>query len=234
MGQDKASRILDAAESLLVGFGYRKVTVDEVARRAGVGKGTVYLYWPSKQELFAAVLTREAADLVIEHLAALRADPAEVRLHRSMRRSYLNVMRRPLARALYTGDHQLLGELASTSKIGVRFAAGKVENTVRYLDVLHDHGLLADDPAADPALPYRLSAAVVGAFHLEGTPAVGELDLADKADALATTLRRAFEPATEPAPAALEAAAAELADLYEEWWGELTEILPDGSTGASG
>ena len=51
---------------LLVSFGYRRVTVDEVARRAGVGKGTVYLYWPSKWELFAAVLTREAANLLVE------------------------------------------------------------------------------------------------------------------------------------------------------------------------
>jgi AcrR family transcriptional regulator len=85
VARDKAARILDAAEELLVGFGYRRVTVDDVARRAGVGKGTVYLYWPSKRELFAGVLTREAAGLLGEQLAALRADSAEVQLHRSLR-----------------------------------------------------------------------------------------------------------------------------------------------------
>jgi O-methyltransferase involved in polyketide biosynthesis len=50
--EDKASRILNAAEELLVSYGYRRITVDEVAHRAGVGKGTVHLYWPSKLELF--------------------------------------------------------------------------------------------------------------------------------------------------------------------------------------
>ena len=70
MGDDKAAHILDAAEKLLVTFGYRKVTVDDVARRAGIGKGTVYLYWPSKRELFGSVLTREAARLLAEQTAA--------------------------------------------------------------------------------------------------------------------------------------------------------------------
>src|SRR5213082_2182500 len=107
--QDKALRVLDAAKALLVAFGYRKVTVDDVARRARVGKGTVYLCWPSKRELFAAVLTRDAAELLGEQLAALRADPAEVRLHRAMRRSFLLVMGRPLAKALYIGDFDVLG-----------------------------------------------------------------------------------------------------------------------------
>ncbi|MDQ3826064.1 MAG: TetR family transcriptional regulator [Actinomycetota bacterium] len=62
------------------------------ARRAGVGKGTVYLYWPSKLYLFGTVLARDAAELLGEQLAALRPDPAEVRLHRAMRRSALLVM----------------------------------------------------------------------------------------------------------------------------------------------
>ncbi len=226
MEHGKASRILDAAEALLVGFGYRKVTVDEVARRAGVGKGTVYLYWPSKLELFAAVLTREAAGLLAAQLAALRADPAEARLHRIWRRSFVEVMRRPLARALYTGDSGFLGELMTRSEIGLRFTAGKVETTQRHLTVLYEHDLLADDPAADPMLSYRLSAAVAGSFLLEGMPGAADLDLADKADALATTLRRAFEPATEPTPAMLWGAASDLVDLYQQWLTELTAALP--------
>jgi AcrR family transcriptional regulator len=230
VGRDKASSILDAAEALLVGFGYRKVTVDEVARRAGVGKGTVYLYWPSKLELFGAVLTREAVELLAEQLAALRADPAEVQLHRACRRSFRQVMRRPLSKALYTGDHEVLGELLTTSKSGSRFAVGKAEMTERHLNLLYERGLLADDPAADPLLSYRLSAAAAGSFLLEGVPGGVELDLEDKADALATTIRRAFEPATEPSPETLRSAAAELAELVEQWIADLTASLPGEST----
>ena len=91
------SRILDAAGELLLTFGYRKVTVDDVARRAGVGKGTVYLHWASKLELFATVLIRDGAEIVVEQLSAFRTDPAEIRLHRTMRGLFLLVMHRPLA-----------------------------------------------------------------------------------------------------------------------------------------
>lgn len=44
-------RILDAADRLLTRFGYRKMTMDDLAAEAGIGKGTIYLYFPSKQEV---------------------------------------------------------------------------------------------------------------------------------------------------------------------------------------
>jgi AcrR family transcriptional regulator len=45
------ARILDAACALLLDRGYERMTVDEVAERAGVGKATVYRRWPSKDDL---------------------------------------------------------------------------------------------------------------------------------------------------------------------------------------
>lgn len=223
--------VLDAAEALLVAYGYRKVTIDDVASRAGVGKGTVYLYWPSKRELFAAVLTRDTVRRVEEHLAALTADPGEVRLHRAMRRSFLQSMRRPLAKALATADRSVLGEVLTLSTTGSRFTGGKIDTTARYVELLHRHGLLADDSHADPTLLYRLSTAVLGSFVLdvsgaEGLPGAG-LDLEDRADALVTTLRRAFEPATEPSGATLRAAAADVAELHRKWLAELVASLPE-------
>jgi AcrR family transcriptional regulator len=228
--QDKASRILDAAEALLVSFGYRKVTVDDVARRAGVGKGTVYLYWPSKRELFATVLTREAVELVRDQIAALHEDPGECRLHRTMRRTFVQAMKRPLVRAQSIGDYDVLGELTTMSKVGLRFAAGKSETTASLLKVLYTHGLLADDPTADPLLTYRLSAAVAGSFLLEGLPGAADFDLEDKADALAATVRRGFEPSIEPSPATLRVAAGELTELNEQWLTVLTNSLPQGNS----
>ena len=233
MGQDTASRILDAAETLLVAYGYRKVTIDEVAGRAGVGKGTLYLYWPSKRELFAAVLARETAHRVAEQVAALVADPAEVRLHRALRRTFLQTMRSPLARALATGDYAVLGEVLTASDSGSRFIFGKLETTTRYLALLHRHGLLADDPAADPTLLHRLTAVILGAYQLEQALSVHDgaagpaLDLEGRADALVITLRRAFEPATEPTVATLRAAAGELADLHTQWLADLADALPE-------
>ncbi|HEU0089234.1 MAG TPA: helix-turn-helix domain-containing protein [Pseudonocardiaceae bacterium] len=225
----RESRILDAAGELLLTYGYRKVTVEDVARRAGVGKGTVYLHWASKLELFAAVLIRDAAVIVAEQLAAFRANPAGIRLHCTMRGLFLLVMRRPLARAFYTGDTEVLGALGTDTKIGLQVAADKAVMMPRYLAVLHEHGLLADDPAIDPSLLYRLSAAVTGFFVLERLiPAAVDIDLEAKADALATTVRRSFEPAAEPTAAALGAAAPLVIGLYQQLLTDLTRNLPKG------
>ena len=53
-----AHTILDAADGLFVRFGYRKTTVEEIAQAAGLGKGTIYLYFKGKEELAYAWLER--------------------------------------------------------------------------------------------------------------------------------------------------------------------------------
>lgn len=61
MGQNEdtaRNRILDAAERLLGRFGYRKMTVDDIASEAGIGKGTVYLSFPSKEEVVLSTVDR--------------------------------------------------------------------------------------------------------------------------------------------------------------------------------
>src|SRR3974390_2269353 len=55
----REERILDAATTLLVRWGYRKTTIDDVAREAGVGKGTIYPHWKDKNDLFRAAIWRE-------------------------------------------------------------------------------------------------------------------------------------------------------------------------------
>jgi AcrR family transcriptional regulator len=47
----RLGQILDAAERLIVEHAYEGMTMDQVAAAAGVAKGTIYLYFPSKQNL---------------------------------------------------------------------------------------------------------------------------------------------------------------------------------------
>jgi AcrR family transcriptional regulator len=54
----KRKQVLDAAEKLLLRNGYDATTMAGVARRAGVASNAVYWYFPSKDELLAAVLRR--------------------------------------------------------------------------------------------------------------------------------------------------------------------------------
>ncbi len=231
MSDARGARVLDAAGELLVAHGYRRVTVADVAERAGVGKGTVYLHWPSKLELFGAVLVREGIAVGREHVAALRADPEHVVLHRTMRDSFLSIMRRPLARALYTGDAALLGALASDTKIGRAVVGDNAAYRPRHLALLHRHGLLADDPAADPTLYYRLAAATLGFFL--GDELAGGAELTDRADALAVVVRRAFEPAELPPASALAVVAAEVDALYSGLLDEMGRSLPPHPVQAS-
>src|SRR3982751_3500194 len=65
-------RILDAAERLLGRFGYRKMTVDDIATEAGIGKGTVYLSFPSKEEVVLGTVAR-IVDAVCDEMARLAA-----------------------------------------------------------------------------------------------------------------------------------------------------------------
>ena len=55
----KRERILDAATRQFIAHGYRKASVDEIARDAGIAKGTLYLYYRTKAELLVHAVTRE-------------------------------------------------------------------------------------------------------------------------------------------------------------------------------
>ncbi|MDG6109286.1 helix-turn-helix transcriptional regulator [Dactylosporangium aurantiacum] len=68
-------RILAAARDAFAGSGFG-VPLDEIAARAGVGPGTVYRHFPTKESLFQAVVTARVTDLVAEaHRRAEDDDP---------------------------------------------------------------------------------------------------------------------------------------------------------------
>jgi AcrR family transcriptional regulator len=56
---DKKLKILEAAESEFGKFGFRKTTMDEIAKRAKMGKSTIYDYFSSKEEVFAEVIKKD-------------------------------------------------------------------------------------------------------------------------------------------------------------------------------
>jgi AcrR family transcriptional regulator len=203
----RADRILDTARELLLSWGYRRVTIDELARRAGVGKGTIYLHWRSREEVFHAVSAREAAAMADAIVQAVRDDPAEVALHRYLRRLFVEAMNRPVLRALYTRDADTLDTFLAShhhhhleeSKLGVNRD---------YLGVLAAEGMLRPGLRLND-LDYTLPTIVFGFFAAEPflPPSLG-LTLEQKADQLADTVRRAFEPTDVPSSAAVKRAAA--------------------------
>jgi AcrR family transcriptional regulator len=57
----RPQELINAALSLFGEFGYSQTRLDDVAAKAGISKGTVYLYFSSKQDLFEAVIRERAA-----------------------------------------------------------------------------------------------------------------------------------------------------------------------------
>ena len=64
--QDRPGELLEAALDLFVEKGFAATRSEEVAIRAGVSKGTLFLYFPSKEELFKAVVMENVARPVAE------------------------------------------------------------------------------------------------------------------------------------------------------------------------
>ncbi|WP_020666998.1 TetR/AcrR family transcriptional regulator [Amycolatopsis nigrescens] len=209
---ERAERILDAAGELLLRLGYRRVTVEDVAEHAGIGKGTVYLHWKTREALFLAVLQREVVASMDELAEALRTDPRGILLHELTRIHFRNVLRRPLLHALYTGDPGVLGKLTKA----LHDHQDESHHTAfdDYLRLLAGHDLLRADLGV-PEISYTYHAILHGFLLTDSyRPGRTDLGLDHKADLLADAVRHALEPARQPTRKALAACAPAAVELF--------------------
>jgi AcrR family transcriptional regulator len=152
----KRECILIEAARAFARFGFQKASVDEIAKKAGVAKGTIYLAAPSKKELFYEVLLREIrawnAELMKRIDPRKNADDILVEISWD---SVSTLDDRPLVRDLLFGRHseQLpdlkdkveelrrigLGPITEVLRLGVRQGRFRPE-----LDVEEVAGVLLD------------------------------------------------------------------------------------------
>jgi AcrR family transcriptional regulator len=107
----KAARILAAAGELLLTRGSRGVTIADVAAKAHIGKGTVYLYWKTKEDLLLGLLARDFVALADDVTEAVTADPDLARPSRLLPDIMNTAARHPFVNALRSDDDELLGAL---------------------------------------------------------------------------------------------------------------------------
>lgn len=148
----KVAQILPAARDLFLERGFEGMTMDMAASRAGVSKATLYVYFPSKEDLFAASIEEEAKRInaaVSRPFAELSAsdEPIEQVL-RKIARAYIDIF---LSERTIAMQQSILGALPRFREIGrVIFGAGPVELTQQIADLLvaaRDRGQLElDDP----------------------------------------------------------------------------------------
>jgi len=74
---ERPRQILDAALEVFAEQGLAGARLDDIARRAGIAKGTIYLYFPNKEELFREVVRRTIGDRVKSASDAIANLPAE-------------------------------------------------------------------------------------------------------------------------------------------------------------
>ena len=167
MGDPRGERLLDAAAALLVRWGYRRVTIDDVAREAGVGKGTVYLHFRTKEALFVTVLLREQRVVLDGMATRMRADPVEALPSRMMGSVYRRLANDPVARGVYMGDAETFGKLAQEAAGTLGELSERREVVVaEHVRLLREAGLLRTDLGAD-AQRYLLATVPFG-FYLLG------------------------------------------------------------------
>ncbi len=82
---DKRQQILNAASDCLARFGYEKTTMDDIARRIGLNKTSLYYYYRNKEAIFIEVIVQEARSF----LDALQAKAVRARSCRKQILTYL-------------------------------------------------------------------------------------------------------------------------------------------------
>jgi AcrR family transcriptional regulator len=165
-------RILDATNELLARYGYRKTSMADLARQAGVGKGTLYLYFSSKEDVALSSIDR-LIDRLIEALKRIASsdEPVDSRLRRML-----------VTRVMYRFDHlhqdsSSLDELFAAVRPAFlgrrqRYFNAEAEVFARVLSEGREAGLLdAEDPletaraillSTNGLLPYSLSPKELG------------------------------------------------------------------------
>jgi AcrR family transcriptional regulator len=135
----KHGAILDAARAVFSRDGYAASSVDDVAAEAGIAKGTVYLYFKSKEDLYLAALLRDVKEFGDVARAEMEREPTFLekiqaflrirleycRAHEDFLRIYLTEYGKmsamtPIAKQLRRLQRENMRHLASTIESAVR------------------------------------------------------------------------------------------------------------------
>lgn len=85
----RKAQILDTAARVFATYGFANTQVQTIANHLGVGNGTVYRYFPTKEQLFLSAVERGLKELEAEMDAVLAEPSGGVELVRQAVRSYL-------------------------------------------------------------------------------------------------------------------------------------------------
>ncbi|MFB2550260.1 TetR/AcrR family transcriptional regulator [Ensifer soli] len=183
-GEDPAKReqILDGAKRVFMQKGFDAASMNDITREAGVSKGTIYVYFENKEELFAALIEAERARIVASVKLALDVrEPVEEALHDFGMAFVTGVTSDYTIRAMRT----VLGVMDRMPNLALRFFSTGPENgfTVlkTYLERQREAGRLTIDDTALAAQQF-MALSTAGTYKhrlfgvMEAPPAEEEVD----------------------------------------------------------
>ncbi len=179
-GPDAASRaILDAALVEFERYGFRRVALDDVARRAGVSRTTIYRRFANRDDLVGAVIERENVSLFDDIAAELKdAKPQSNIYVEAFTLSILRFRRHRVLNQMMKDEPALVLELAH------RHYGAAIERMAAALRLIFPEGFAdrigeaAVNDLADTILRYALMALLI--------PSVEPLETADDIRSFAT------------------------------------------------
>jgi AcrR family transcriptional regulator len=116
--ESRRAVILDAALQVFGQYGYRRTSMDDIARETGIAKGTIYLSFASKEEVFQALSQRLSQRMLAGAEAASRrrgttADKLAA-MHAAWFGTYAETIRRsPHAAELLDAKHRLSADVVA-------------------------------------------------------------------------------------------------------------------------
>lgn len=99
---------LDAARESILAVGWRRTTLTDVARRAGVSRMTIYRRWPDMQALLGDLLVREWGSLVDDALLDAGELPSLTRISRGVTGTVAALRANPVFQRILDVDPELL------------------------------------------------------------------------------------------------------------------------------
>ncbi len=204
----RMERILEATRDLTLREGVRAVTISEIAKLAGVGRGTLYLYWTAKEDLLADLFAHDFLDVLAEVAEAVRKDPAQIMPHNLLALVERTLRRHTFVSPAHPHSQGLLGVI--TAHPGIRELTrtlGPLAMFQRIFPVLRRHGLIRDDLTLDTQV-HAISALLHGLdIVAEREPVADLLSHSDPQAVLSQVCVALLEPSAvpDPGPAAEEA-----------------------------
>lgn len=150
----RPDEVLDAALTAFAEKGYARATMDDIARRAGLSKGAVYLYFPSKQHLLEGLVRRAVQPVADGALAGLSGPVDDPRAALAgLLRALGSALSRPGAMDV---PHLILREAAAAPEIAALYREAVIDRVMPAVVALIERGVKAGKlRPVDPELTLR-------------------------------------------------------------------------------